>query len=68
MMLSEKEKVIQDYFFNKYEDLLWCIVRAGGCVVQSQMCRLLNNNKSDTHTNTILVDDLVQARHRPHFF
>ena len=62
MMLSEKEKVIQDYFFNKYEDLLWCIVRVGGCVVQSQMCRLLNNNKSDTHTNTILVDDLVQAR------
>lgn len=61
MMLSEKEKVIQEYFFHKYEDLLWCIVRAGGCVVQSQMCRLLNNNKSDTHTNTILVDDLIQA-------
>lgn len=62
MMLSEKEKVIQQYFFKKYEDLLWCIVRAGGCVVQSQMCRLLNHNKSDTHTNTILVEDLVQSR------
>ncbi len=62
MMLSEKERVIQNYFFDKYEDLLWCIVRAGGCIVQSQMCRLLNNNKSDTHTNTILVEDLVEAR------
>ena len=62
MMLSEKEKVIQNYFFDKYEDLLWCIVRAGGCIVQSQMCRRLNNNKSDTHTNTILVEDLVEAR------
>lgn len=62
MMLSEKEKVIQDYFLHKYEDLLWCVVRVGGCVAQSQMCRLLNNNKSDTHTNTILVEDLIEAR------
>ena len=61
-MLSEKQEALQAYFFPKYRDLLLCILYCGGCVLHSQMSRLLFNNKSDSNSASILVENLTEAR------
>lgn len=61
-MLTPRVIAMQQYFLPLYEDLLWCIVRNGSCILQTQLCRLLFRDRRDYKLSTDLVRDLVDAR------
>ena len=61
-MLTPRVIAMQQYFLPLYEDLLWCIVRNGSCILQTQLCRLLFRDRRDYKLSTELVRDLVDAR------
>lgn len=62
--MSKEEKIyaLQAYYINKYKELFWIILRVGGCIMQQQLCRLMNNNQTDTVANTALVKKLTEAK------
>lgn len=62
MATSDKIAAMQIYFLSKYNEIFWIITRVGGCVMQQQLCRLLNNNLTDTTKNTALVKKLEEAQ------
>ena len=61
-MIDERTAILQAHYINMYAELFWIILRLGGCVLQQQVCRLLNNNKSDTTANTALIKKLEEAK------
>lgn len=62
MAISDRTAALQVYYLSKYNIELWVIMRLGGCIFQQQLCRWLNNNKTDTTTNTALVKRLEEAQ------
>ena len=62
MATSDKIAALQCYYLNQNNDIFWIILRLGGCIMQQQLCRLLNNNLTDTTKNTALVKKLEEAQ------
>ena len=62
MAISDRTAALQAYYLSKYNTELWVIMRLGGCIFQQQLCRWLNNNKTDTTSNTALVKRLEEAQ------
>lgn len=61
MRASNKSRALYMYMLQEYEDLVYCIIYAGGCVFQQHMCRLLCDNKPDCMTNNRLVQDFLDG-------
>ena len=62
MATSDKIAALQIYYLNQYKEVFWVILRLGGCVMQQQLCRWLNNNQTDTTKNTNFIKKLEEAQ------
>lgn len=62
MSISDRTAALQVHYLSKHSDILYVIMRIGGCILQQQLCRWLNNNKTDTTSNTSLVKNLVESQ------
>lgn len=62
MAISDRTAALQVHYLSKHSDILYVIMRIGGCILQQQLCRWLNNNKTDTTSNTALVKNLVESQ------
>lgn len=59
---SEQIYGLQSYYTSKYNEILWVILRIGGCILQQQLCRWINNNQTDTTANTAFVKKLEEGQ------
>lgn len=53
-MYSQNTVALQKHYLQKCEDFFWILLRLG-CIPQSQICRLLFKNATDSTTNTALM-------------